>query len=458
MYMNAKDLRPPTERLELGPIVVVEADAEARSQVTRWLESRGYSVRAYASVEELDAAGIDPSVVCVAVGGGSLEPVRMLARRDARMPVVIMDDGATAIDAAVQAGAYDRVAKPLDQSQLLTGVERALERRGLTDALLRLESEVHDRHILPGLVGQSEAMKEVARQIDRVLESSVSVAVLGESGTGKELIARLIHGYGHRRNGPFVAMNCAALPEQIHLSELLGFQRPGIPAQPGRIQHAQGGTLFLGEVSALSEEAQAGLLQAIEEQRARPIGGGEEYPIDVRLISATQEDLRRLVEEGRFREDLYMRLVVYPITVPPLRERIEDIPLLVSHFLRKYRADVGRSVERVGHDVIEVLERHEWPRNVRELENTVHRAMLTTEGDILRVSDLPPELVARRAAGLAGDGEEMLTIRELERRAIRRALKATNGSVEKAAKLLGMGRATLYRRLAAYSAERAKSP
>jgi DNA-binding NtrC family response regulator len=259
-----------------------------------------------------------------------------------------------------------------------------------------------------------------------------------------------------------VAINCAAIPESLQESELFGHERGAftgaINMRRGRFEEAKNGTLFLDELGEMSLSTQAALLRTLQEKTVRRVGGVTEIPTDVRIVCATHRDLAAEVEAGRFREDLYFRLVVYPIRIPPLRERREDIPLLVGHFLRTLSQDTGRTVRHIAPDALDALARHMWPGNVRELQNVVHRSMLACRGDEITLADLPPdirdlslpELPPARKNGIesATESDHVVPLRELERQAIERALRVTNGSVGKAAKLLGIGRATLYRRLA----------
>jgi transcriptional regulator with PAS, ATPase and Fis domain len=301
-------------------------------------------------------------------------------------------------------------------------------------------------------------MMEIARHIDRVAGNDIAVCILGETGTGKELVARAIHDRSARSRGAFVAINCAAIPESLQESELFGHERGAftgaLQTRKGRLEQANGGTLFLDELGEMSLSTQAALLRAIQERTIRRVGGTVDIPIDLRIVCATHSDLKRAVAERRFREDLYYRLVVYPIELPPLRERPEDIPLLVEHFL----AGLGAGSQVVEPEAIEALQAHAFPGNIRELQNVVHRSLLDAEGGAIRLDHLPREL---RGAPLPASVEESppptaregaaasrgRSLRDLEREAIREAVAASNGSVTKAAKLLGIGRATLYRRL-----------
>jgi DNA-binding NtrC family response regulator len=455
-------------------VVVIDDDPATRHTVSGWLSEVGHRVQSFADGRAFAQADLVPSVLFLDVDLGpgvesGLEVLSQLHRRLPDLPVIMIttENHPETVVEAMRAGAYDYLVKPLTRERIRTTVVRALERRGLAKDIARLQSELSERPApFRNVVGQSPAIQELRRQVERVLESEVAVALFGESGTGKELVARAIHAHGRRRSGPFVAINCAAIPESLQESELFGHERGAftgaVGVHQGRFEQANGGTLFLDEVGEMSPMTQATLLRTLQERTVRRVGGTHEVPVDVRVICATHRDLEREVRAGRFREDLFFRLVVYPIRVPALRERKADIPLLVAHFLRKYKDDVGRAVTSVSHDFLGAVDAHEWPGNVRELENVVHRAMLASDGGELTLAHLPPDLRERRAlagpgaadGARGGDPDEIVPMRELERRAIARALRATGGSVEKAARLLGIGRATLYRRLAAYDSER----
>jgi DNA-binding NtrC family response regulator len=345
-----------------------------------------------------------------------------------------------------------------------------------------LQRELQERQGKATLIGTSVPMRELLRQVERLQGSEVPCCLMGESGTGKELVARALHASGRRKAGPFVAINCAAIPAALQESELFGHEK-GAFTGAGRLhrgcfEQAQDGTLFLDEVGEMSPGAQASVLRALQERVIRRVGGVIDISVNPRIISATNRDLAGEVKAGRFRQDLYYRLVVYPIQVPPLRARTDDIPLLVAHFLAKLGPDVGRQLHRIHPDALHALVRHDWPGNVRELENVVHRAMLCCDGDQIALADLPSEIRELRLPALpglaetrrpaaapvngaadsggsgeltpaAGGGDEggVMTLAELERRAIRRALAETGGNVAWAAKMLGISRATLYRRL-----------
>ncbi|WP_159397045.1 sigma-54-dependent transcriptional regulator [Sorangium cellulosum] len=298
------------------------------------------------------------------------------------------------------------------------------------------------------LIGESAPMRSLNRQIERVARSDVTVAIFGESGTGKELVARAIHQRGPRAAGPFVAINCAAIPEALQEAELFGHERGAFTgathARAGCFEQANHGTLLLDELGEMSMSTQTCLLRALQQRAIRRVGGSTEIPLDVRVVCATQRDLRAEVESGRFREDLYFRLVVFPIEVVPLRDRREDIALLLDHALGVLEG--GRRV-RVRRDALDALDAYSWPGNVRELFNIVHRSILSCEGGEITAADLP-EYVRRAPAPAA-----VTPLAEIERAAIERALAACGQSVTKAAEMLGISRATLYRRVAQFRAE-----
>jgi DNA-binding NtrC family response regulator len=429
-------------------VAVVDDDPMVLSLMRGWLQAAGYPVSVHEEGRPfLRGLGSATGVVLLDLGLADisgLEVLRELNLRDKDLPVVAVTAGghADAGTSALRSGAYDYVTKPLDSDRLLMAVCRAFERRRLALAVRSLQDALQERSRAGHIEGNSAAIQELRRQIQRTAESSVPVVLLGEKGSGKELVARAIHRHGSRREGPFVAINFASVPESLHEVELFGAPDR---SPSGRFQQARGGTLFLDEVAHLSALTQASLLQVLQDDESDP-----------RLVCATQHDLLAAVRAGRFREDLYFKLAVHPIQLPSLRDRRDDIPALTAHFLDKYQSFSNRRVGRVHPAALEALVAYDWPGNVRELEDVVHRSLLAAHEDEIRLEHLPPHLKG-------GDGSEtddlwgaradtVLPMREVERRAIKRALRATNGSVEKAAKLLGMGRATLYRRLAHYDA------
>jgi DNA-binding NtrC family response regulator len=369
--------------------------------------------------------------------------------------VVLMTAHGT-IDSAVEAmrkGAFDYLTKPLDREVLLLAVSRAIERTRLVSENRRLREELRGRFRVENLVGAHGSMQEVFRVVHKVARSSSTVLIYGESGTGKELVARAIHVTSDRRDRPFLPVNVGALPETILEAELFGYEKGAFTGADARkiglFEQASGSTLFLDEVGELKRDLQVKLLRVLQEREIIRVGGTEPVPVDVRVVAATNRDLEREVREGRFREDLFYRLNVIPIALPPLRERRTDIPLLVEHFLAKH-GEPGRA-RRIAPEALEALVAYAWPGNVRELESVVERTLLLAEGEVIRLEDLPATVRMRGRAGGGGIPVEIpdggLDLDDLERTLILRALEKSGGNVTRAARLLGLTRRTLQYRL-----------
>jgi two-component system response regulator PilR (NtrC family) len=369
--------------------------------------------------------------------------------------VVLMTAHGT-IDSAVEAmrkGAFDYLTKPLDREVLLLVVSRAFERIRLVSENRRLQEELRGRFRVENLVGAHGSMQEVFRVVHKVARSSSTVLIYGESGTGKELVARAIHVISYRQDRPFVAVNVSALPETILEAELFGYEKGAFTGAEARkiglFEQASGSTLFLDEVGELKRDLQVKLLRVLQEREFLRVGGTEPVPVDVRIVAATNKDLEREVRAGRFREDLFYRLNVIPIALPPLRERRTDVPLLVEHFLSKH-AEPGRA-RTIAPEALEALVAYGWPGNVRELESVIERTLLLADGDAIRLEDLPAAVRMRSRPGGSGIPveipEEGLDLDELERTLILRALDKAGNNQTRAARLLGLSRRTLQYRL-----------
>ncbi|MFO0661603.1 MAG: sigma-54 dependent transcriptional regulator [Polyangiaceae bacterium] len=464
---------PPANEPVPACVAVVDDDPTVRRLLRAWLEAQGYRVSEHASARSILEAGVsDLSALCLDLELGDatgIEVLKQIRTDEPELPVIVVTadaDISTVVD-AMRAGAYDYVIKPLERERVVVAVGNAIERTLLTRRVWALSRTLDDARALQTLVGQSPVMRKLAATVQRVLHSDVAVCILGESGTGKELVARAIHQEGRRKRGPFVAINCAAIPDNLQESELFGHERGAFTGANavyrGRFEQAEGGTLFLDELGDMNASTQVKLLRALQEKTIRRIGGSHDIRTNVRVICATHKNLEREVSAGRFREDLYFRLMVYPVEVPSLRERLEDIPLLVAHFMKVLREDVGREVSRLSPQALEALSAHAWPGNVRELQNVIHRAMLSSRADMIELADLPNTLQkavtkpllpnlqqadsSPAPAPVSGNALPTLNLRDLEQLAIQQALKQTQGHVAHAAKLLGIGRATLYRRL-----------
>jgi len=371
---------------------------------------------------------------------------------------------------AIKAGAYDYFSKPFDLDELRVVIGRAMEKRRLQRQVESLSRALTEREPFGELVGISQRMREVFEMIRRVADRDVNVLITGESGTGKELVARALHRRSHRANGPFVALNCAAIPSTLLESELFGHERGAftgaVARKPGKLETANGGTLFLDEIADMDFALQAKILRVIQEKEFERVGGSARINTDFRLISASNKDLSRAAGQGEFREDLYFRVNVIAIHLPPLRERIEDIPLLVRHFLDQYGEKYGKPNLQVSEEALELLTGYPFPGNVRELENLLHRTVVLTSGNLILPGDLPPELRGEEPEAVpVGQWEEVpagvcpVRLQEkmkamtetAERDAILRALDECKWRRGRTAQQLGISRRSLLRKMKKYS-------
>jgi len=365
------------------------------------------------------------------------------------VPVIMMTAYGSVKQAveALKSGALDYVMKPFDVEEMRIIVSRGFERRRLAEENIFLKKRLEERSGLGPMVGKSKAMKEVYSLIERVATTDSTVLIYGESGTGKELAAQAIHSLSRRKDRPFISINCAALPENLLESELFGHTKGSFTGavndKKGMFEVAQNGTLFLDEVAEMAPFTQVKLLRALQERKIRRVGGTEEIAVDVRLIAATNQDLKRRIEEGRFREELFYRLNVISFEMPPLRKKIDDIPLLIGLFLHKYCSHMGKKMKRITPEVVTLLESYSWPGNVRELENTIERIVAIEERETITPACLPAEIVAPQP-----DGQAKVTLRpdfnlesyiaEITKRYIREARRTSGGNLKKAASLLGL--------------------
>jgi DNA-binding NtrC family response regulator len=369
-------------------------------------------------------------------------------------PVIIITAFGT-IESAIKAmkmGAYDYVTKPFQMDELLLTVRKALETRVLKKEVIRLRREVESRYDFHQLIGKSPSMQKIYDLIERISDSSSNVLITGESGTGKELVAKAIHYNGTRKEAPFIAVNCAAIPETLLESELFGYKKGAFTDaksdKEGLVSEANEGTLFLDEITEMPLTLQAKLLRVIEEKEVRPLGDTNSYPIDVRIISTSNRDVESSIQQGRLREDLYYRLKVIDIEMPPLRERKEDIPLLIRHFIYKFSQELKKNISEVSEDALKLLLNYSWPGNVRELENVIQRAITLSQHEVILQDDLPASIIQKTDERLFEKAmEEKFTLDRLEKEYIKRVLIETGGNKSKTAELLGLDRKTLYRKL-----------
>ena len=445
-------------------ILVVDDDAAMREWVKEDLEHEGYVVETAAGgragVERVKAGGID--VVVTDVKMPDLDGLDLLreVREVEPSPFVIVVTGFGSIDTAIRAvklGAYDYITKPFKIDQLLIGIDKALAERSLRSEVTRLREEVTRRDRMDEIIGRSAAMQEIFALMRRLSASHANLLITGESGTGKELIARAIHARSSRKNRPFVPVNCAAIPENLLESELFGYTRGAHSTanadRQGLFVEADGGTLFLDEIAELPLALQPKLLRVLQDGEVRPLGTNRAERADVRVIAATNRDLDRALREGRFREDLYYRLNVIQLQLPPLRGRQEDILPLAEHFLLRSARRSGKAVHGWKEPAKKLLLGYHWPGNVRELENAVERAVALAESDLIGVEDLPRALQERKGQDLLSSAvAQGFTLDQLEREYIERVLDVEGGNKTRAAQRLGLDRKTLYRKLEEYAA------
>ncbi len=437
-----------------GTILVVDDDAVARQLLADALKKEGYEVDIAAGGADAIALGRRKrfDAVLTDIKMGEVDGLAVLRefRQCSPETAIVLLTAFGSMDGAVEAikqGAYDYLAKPFRKEDIKLVVRRSLEHSRLVRENARIREELRERHGSP-LIGSSPAILEVYKLVARVSSGKSTVLLEGESGTGKELVARAIHTNSPRRGRPFVPVNCAALTETLLESELFGHEKGSftgaVAAKRGLFEAADEGTLFLDEIGDIGPALQVKLLRVIQEQEVRHVGGTASIKVDVRIVAATNRDLAQMVKEGKFREDLFYRLNVVRIVVPPLRERREDIPMLAHHFLQKASSANSQPVRGFVPETMALLERYAWPGNVRELENVVERTVSLAPGPLIMPDDLP-ETVRKAEAAPAGGAEALLSLDEVEKRHLNRVLRETDGNKVRAAKILGIDRRTLYR-------------
>ncbi len=442
-------------------ILVVDDEINIRGALVTMLEKKGHQVRGVATAEEglaqLEAAPAELVITDLRMPGiGGMEFLSRLKDVWPDTEVVVMTAYGS-IDTAVEAmryGAYDYLTKPIDRERFPIVVDKALERHTLTTENKQLRDRLETRTRFDQMVGESEPMQRVYNLVDMVAESAVTVLLTGESGTGKELVARAIHHKSTRANGPFVTLNCGALPENLFESELFGYEKGAftgaMTTKIGRFELADGGTLLLDEVGELSLKSQVDFLRVLETKEFRHLGGTKLITVDARIIAATNRNLEEAVKQGDFREDLYYRLNVVPIRLPPLRERGDDIPLLAERFLSEFTAQHRREPKDISRDAMRLLRLYAWPGNIRQLRNLMERLVITVRDSGIQPEHLPEEIQASKE-----DARTMVvalgsSLKDIERETIRRTLAEVTNHREKAAKLLGISLRALQYKIKEY--------
>lgn len=440
-------------------VLIVDDEKNMRWVLGQALSSEGFEIVEAADGKEALAAIAEQEPDVMVLDHRMPPPDGMEVLRNVRasgmsFPIIMLTAHGNVAQAveAIKAGASEYLTKPFDLEELKIAIEKALRYRDLAAEVERLREEIGRQYDVQGIVANDQRMLEVLETVQKVAPTNATVMVYGESGTGKELIARALHNLSNRATKPFVSISAGALPETLLESELFGYEKGAftgaMTAKPGRFELANGGTLFLDEIGDISAATQVKLLRVLQERRFERLGGTRSIEVDVRVIAATNRDLQQLIADGTFREDLYYRLNVVPISLPPLRQRSDDIPLLVAHFLEKHEA--GR--KKLSAEAMKALTEYQWPGNIRELENTIERIVILSHADEIGLFELPSEIQVKGRAGEKAASrfvlpENGLDLEEIELDFVRQALDRTGESVPKAAKLLGLTTKTLEARM-----------
>lgn len=451
-------------------IFIVDDEQAISKLLTYWVRDKWkYNAESFATGEDvLKNLHKRPDVVLLDImlpGMDGIETLKRIKAFDEHLPVIMLSAQGS-IEVAVDSlkfGAYDYFTKPIDQQKLELAIKNAIKSYDLTKELQNLKENVKQTYSFDNIISADGKMQDVFKLVSKVLDNDISVLIYGESGTGKELIARAIHYNGKRKDRPFIAVNCASIPRELLESELFGHERGSFTGahqrKLGKFEVARGGTIFLDEVGELEMVLQAKLLRVIQQKEFERVGGTEIIKTDVRIISATNKDLKKAVENKEFREDLFYRLNSFPIHIPPLRQRRGDILILAEHFLKKFNEKLGKNCKGFTRRALKLIYDYSWPGNVREMENTIERCLIISEGEMIDVDDLPPHIRTEDYpanfdfAGPLFTDDTIIPFEKLKEEAIRHALKVTNGNIVEAAKKLQLGRATIYRLMDKYNIE-----
>jgi len=448
-------------------ILLIDDDEQSCATLGLLLKKSGYSVETALSGEQgLELLPKTPFEIVITdlrlPGMDGLEILKRVKEHNAEINVILVTGNSSAESAvtAMKYGAFDYITKPLNFDKLKVILDKAQEKLQLVAENRFLRQQLRGRYTFDNIIGTSMTMQQIFSRMQKVLHTDSSLLILGESGTGKELVAKAIHFNGPRKDQPFVPINCGAIPADLLESELFGHLRGSftgaIANKCGKFEQANGGTIFLDEIGTMPVHLQLKLLRVLQEQEVQPVGSNRNIKLDVRVISATNADLEQMVRDGHFREDLFYRLNVIPITLPPLRQRSEDIALLVRHFLQKSCRYMNRSLMPMESAALQVLENYDWPGNVRELENVIERTVALSDGPQITLQDLPPHITGKHTPTMSeqnlytlpADGVDMpKQIQEIERHWISQALEMSQGIKARAAAMLGINRTTLVEKI-----------
>lgn len=438
-------------------ILIVDDEHSVRTSLSKWFLEDGYTTEVAENgteaIRRLQEHEFDLALIDIKMPGMDGITLQKKIKEVASQTIIIIMTAYASVDTAVEAlklGAYDYITKPFDPDDLSRLVKNALKQKVLEEENIQLKEKITELNLFGEIIGESEEIKRVLSLVQMVAETDSTVLIRGESGTGKELIARAIHSQSKQRFFPIVAVNCGSIPETLLESELFGHEKGAFTGaqyrRKGKIELANNGTLFLDEIGDITPKMQVDLLRVLETKRFTRLGGTEEIQVEFRLICATNKNLEKLVEQEKFREDLYYRINVFSMNVPPLRERRADILLLARHFIEKYARAMNKPIKTIAPEAETRLLSYPWPGNVRELENAIERAMVVGKKSTIQIEDLPFQNENR----LTSTYSSALTLEDIEKEHIQRILKETGGNVSRAAKLLGIDRVTLYSKIKKY--------
>lgn len=453
-------------------IFIIDDEESILKMLSHWCKNQwGYNVKTFINGSEfLSSLSEEPDLILLDIMLPDIhgnEILSQIKQRNPQLPVIMLSaQGSVEVALeSIRLGAFDYFPKPIDKNRLESAIRNAIKNYDLERELQKLKENVQKEYSFDNIVSADKKMQEAFRMVSKVLDNDITVLIQGESGTGKELIARAIHYNGKRKNAPFVVVNCASIPRELLESELFGHEKGSFTGahqrKIGKFELANGGTIFLDEIAEMEMTLQAKILRVIQQKEFERVGGNEIIKTDVRIISATNKDLKECVDNKLFREDLYYRLSTFPIHVPPLRERKGDIVVLIDHFIKQLNSKLGKNIKGVTKKALKLMYDYNWPGNVRELENTLERCMILTDSDYIDVDILPAyitshtENISIDSKGLLfDDNSPIIPFEKLKQEAIRHALKVTNGNIVEAARKLKIGRATLYRLMEKYKLNR----
>lgn len=450
-------------------IFIVDDEPSIRKLLTHWVKNQwGYEVIAFEKgLEMLKELDLNPSLILLDImlpDVNGVELIGEIKKYNSNIPIIMLSAQGS-IEVALESirkGAFDYFPKPIDSNRLEPAIKNAISNYELHKRIEELEDNIQHEYSFDNIISSDPRMQVVFKLVTKILDNDITVLINGESGTGKELVARAIHYNGRRKDKPFVVVNCASIPRELLESELFGHEKGSFTGahqrKLGKFETANEGTLFLDEIGEMEMSLQAKILRVIQQKEFERVGGNETLKVDVRILSATNRDLKEMVERNEFREDLYYRLSSFPILVPSLRNRRGDVLILVNHFIKKFNEKNGKNIKDVTKKALKYIYDYDWPGNIRELENTIERCIILTDTDHIDVDVLPESIVARdmnqefdKNCAMFTETSQIIPFEKLKEEAIKHALDRTNGNVVEAAKRLNIGRATMYRLMEKYN-------